>query len=166
VKDFIISPLERKHNRKSFSCGLDSLDSYLHIQAGQDKRKRIAVTYVLEDQCTNKISGYYTLSATAIELNFLPESVRKKLPSYPCIPATLIGRLAVDENYKKRGLGETILIDAMKRAYHASLSIASFAIVVDAINSNAKSFYKKYGFLELSAVKRRLFLPMSVIAKL
>ena len=72
----------------------------------------------------------------------------------------------MDKNYKKCGLGELVLIDAMKRAYHASLSVASFAILVDSINSSAKSFYKKYGFLELSAVKRRLFLPMSVVAKL
>ncbi len=166
MNGFLISPLDKTYDRKSFSCGVDSLDNYFHKQAGQDSKKRIAVTYVLHDEIKNKVAGYYTLSATAIELIALPETVRKKLPSYPCLPATLIGRLAVDEGYKKRGLGELILIDAMKRAHRTSLEVASFAVVVDAINSSAEKFYKKYGFLDLSVAKHRLFLPMSLIAKL
>ena len=166
MKGFLVSPLDKTHDRKSFSCGIDSLDNYFHKQAGQDSRKRIAVTYVLHDQNENKVAGYYTLSATAIELMALPETVRKKLPSYPCLPATLIGRLAVDEAYKQRGLGELILIDAMKRAYRTSAEVASFAVVVDAINSSAEKFYKKYGFLDLSVSSHRLFLPMSIIAEL
>ncbi len=166
MKGFLISPLDKTHDRKSFSCGIDSLDSYFHKQAGQDSRKRVAVTYVLYDQNKDKVAGYYTLSATAIELMALPETVRKKLPSYPCLPATLIGRLAVDETYKKRGLGELVLIDAMKRAYRISAEVASFAVVVDAINSNAEKFYKKYGFLDLSISSHRLFLPMNIIAEL
>lgn len=166
MKGFSISPLDKTHDRKSFSCGVDSLDNYFHKQAGQDSRKRIAVTYVLHEQNANKVAGYYTLSATAIEWMTLPETVRKKLPSYPCLPATLIGRLAVDETYKKRGLGELILMDAMKRAYRTSLEVASFAVVVDAIHSSAEKFYKKYGFLDLSVAKHRLFLPMSMVAEL
>jgi len=101
------------HDRKSFSCGNDSLDNYLLKCAGQDNRKRIAVSYVFSDQNKKKIAGYYTLSATGIELIALPETIQKKLPSYPCLPATLIGRLAIDQAYKRRGLGELILIDAM-----------------------------------------------------
>ena len=166
MKGFSISPLDKTHDRKSFSCGVDSLDNYFHKQAGQDSRKRVAVTYVLYNQDVNKVAGYYTLSATAIELVALPEPVRKKLPSYPSLPATLIGRLAVDEIYKKCRLGELILMDAMKRSYRASLEVASFAVVVDAINRNAEEFYKKYGFLDLSVATDRLFLPMSVVAGL
>jgi GNAT superfamily N-acetyltransferase len=165
VNGFSISLLDKIHNRKAFSCGIDALDSYFQKQIGQDSRKRVAVTYVLHDQNENRVAGYCTLSATAIELATLPEPVRKKLPSYPCLPATLIGRLAVDETYKKRGLGELILIDAMKRAYRTSLEVASFAIVVDAINHNAETFYKKYGFLDLSVTKHRLFLPMGIVAE-
>lgn len=166
MKDFSICPLSKAHDRNSFSCGIESLDNYLHKQAGQDSRKKISVTYVLHDQNENKVAGYYTLSATAIELLALPENVRKKLPSYPCLPATLIGRLAIDETYRRRGLGELILIDAMKRAYRTSSEVASFAVVVDAINQSAKEFYKKYGFLDLSISRNRLFLPMSIISML
>ncbi len=166
MKGLSITPLNNKHDRKSFSCGVESLDIYFQRQAGQDNKKRIAVTYVLYEESSNKVAGYYTLSAAAIELLALPEDVRKKLPSYPSLPATLIGRLAVDEKYKKQRLGELILIDAAKRAYQASLQIASFALVVDAINSSAKKFYKKYGVLDLYEKNNRLYLPMSSIAEL
>ncbi len=163
---FSISLLGKAHKRKAFSCGVASLDDYFHHRAGQDRRKRIAVSYVLYDEKNNKVAGYYTLSSTAIELVALPEAIRKKLPSYPCLPATLIGRLAVDLNYKKCGLGTIILIDALKRSHRASLEVASFAVVVDAINNSAEKFYKKYGFLDLSVNSHRLFLPMSIIAEL
>ena len=167
MRQWLISPLDKTHDRKSFVCGLDSLDNYFQRQAGQDSQKRIAVTYVLHDQKENKIAGYYSLSATAIELSTLPEGMRKKLPYYPDLPATLIGRLAVDETYKQRGLGKLLLIDAIKRAYHTSLAIASFAVVVAAIDSSAEKFYKKYGFLDLSVAKKHcLFLPMHTIEKL
>ena len=166
TKGFSISPLNKTHKRETFTCGVASLDHYFCKQAGQDHRKRISVTYVLYDENSSKVAGYYTLSSTAVELLALPETVRKKLPSYPCLPATLIGRLAIESNYKKQGLGELILMDAIKRSYRASLDVASFAVVVDAINKNAVEFYKKYGFLDLSVASQRLFLPMDVIAKL
>jgi len=162
---FSISLLEKSHNRKAFSCGVDSLDDYFHHRAGQDSRKRIAVSYVLHDEKNNRVAGYYTLSSAAIELMALPEVIRKKLPSYPCLPATLIGRLAVDARYKQCGLGEIILIDALKRSHRASLEVASFAVVVSAINSSAENFYKKYGFLDLSVGSHRLYLPMNIIAE-
>ncbi|MCF6807699.1 GNAT family N-acetyltransferase [Thiotrichales bacterium 19S9-12] len=166
MKEFLISPLSKTHNRKSFSCGIKALDTYLHKQAGQEIRKKVAVTYVLYDRNEKKVAGYYTLSANIIELIGLPDSIRKKLPLYSSLPATLIGRLAIDENYQKKGLGELMLVDAIKRAYHTSLEVASYAIIVDAINSNAKKFYRKYGFLDLSVSQNCLFLPMSSIEHL
>ena len=38
----IIEPLERRHDRAAFSCGLPELDHYFARQAGQDVRRRIA----------------------------------------------------------------------------------------------------------------------------
>lgn len=166
MKGFLISPLTKSHNRKAFSCGVNSLDTYFHKQSGQDGRKRVAVTYVLNDQNDNKVIAYYTLSAASIELASIPDAIQKKLPSYPCLPATLIGKLAVDEAYKKRGFGGILLVDAMKRAYRISSQVASFAVIVDPIDNNAAKFYKKYGFLDLSVSNKKLFMPMTAIAKL
>jgi hypothetical protein len=64
------------------------------------------------------VVGYYTLSALSIERGTIPEPVVKKLklPSYPLLPATLMGRLAVDQKHQKRGIGEFLLMDGLQRS--------------------------------------------------
>lgn len=156
-----IALLNKSQNRSSFSCGIESLDNYLKKQAGQDAKKKVSVTYVLQDSETLEVVGYYTLSSTAIELLAIPEQIRKKLPKHALLPATLIGRLAVSERRKGEGWGEALLSDAVKRAFKASQDIASLSVVVDAINESAKKFYKRYGFLDLASPGNRLFLMLN-----
>lgn len=148
--------------RASFSCGEEALDQYLKTRARREMDQRIAVVYVLYDESEGRIAGYYTLSSLSIEL---PEDARKRLAKYPVYPATLIGRLAVDEIYGGRGLGGRILLDALGRALAGSRVVASYAVVVDAKNERAQTFYSRYGFLPLSTADggRRLFLPMGTI---
>ena len=49
--------------------------------------------------------GYYTLAATSIALGDLPAGTARRLPRYPAVPATLMGRLAVDQRHRGQGLG-------------------------------------------------------------
>ena len=165
-KKFSIYKLNKSHQRQLFSCGVKTLDDYIHAQAGQDKRKHISMIYVLNDEKLNQIAGYYTLSFATIELISLPDKFIKQLPNSPLLPATLIGRLAVDMNYQRKGLGEVLLMDALRRAYEASLQIASFAVVVEAISSHAVKFYEKYNFISFLSHKSKLYLPMRLINKL
>lgn len=164
--EFTIETLQKHHDRSSFSCGIDELDNYLKHQAGQDHRRRVSAPFVLLDQNTSDIAGYYTLAMTGINLKDIPEKLAKKLPRYPVIPAVLLGRLAVDNRYQNRKLGEYLLVDAMKRSLDHSSDIAAFCFVVDAINDQAKSFYKKYEFIEMPRYKNRLYLPLNTIEKL
>jgi len=112
------------------------------------------------------VMGYYTLSAHSIERNTLPDDVVKKLklPKYPLIPATLMGRLAVDVKYQRQGLGEILLMDGLERSYVHSNQVASFAVMVEA-KENAVEFYRRYGFLQLPQ-GRRMFILMETIKKL
>jgi predicted GNAT family N-acyltransferase len=158
-----IEPLGSHHDRTVFSCGVEPLDRYIRTQAGQDARKRVASCFVLTDDA-GSLAGYYTLSATSIALADLPPELAKRLPRYPAIPATLMGRLAVD--YRRRGqrLGELLLFDAFSRTLRSD--IASYAFVVDAKDDDAAAFYERYRFLRLSAAGRRQFLPLAEIAAL
>jgi GNAT superfamily N-acetyltransferase len=108
--------------------------------------------------------GYYTLAATGLALADLPEVLAKRLPRYPVVPATLMGRLAVDARRQGRGHGELLLFDAFSRALRNE--IASYALVVDAKDDKAERFYRRYRFIPLATVGRRLFVPMAEIAKL
>ncbi|MDZ7759579.1 MAG: GNAT family N-acetyltransferase [Desulfovermiculus sp.] len=156
---------KKKHIRKSFFCGIPALDTYLKERASQDLQRYIAVTYVLcDDEST--IAGFYSLSSTSIDTGILPEDVVRKLPKYPHLPATLIGRLAVDQRYQGQGLGEYLLMDALHRSYQQSHRIAATAVIVDLKNKDARSFYGKYGFITLPDQPERMFITMSTVSKM
>jgi len=159
---FWIEPLGPQHDRAAFSCGVDSLDFYLQKQAGQDLKKHAAVSFVLTPD-GREIAGYYTLSQYAVQLANVPEHLAKKLPKYPMVPTPLIGRLAVSTAFRGQRHGETLLMDALNRILHHSKGLASAGVIVDAIDDAAVAFYKKYGFLEIPNVPRRLFLPIGTI---
>ncbi len=164
---WIVEPLGTVHDRPSFSCGYEVLDRYLREQASQDARRRVAAPFVLVAESERKtIVAYYTLSALGIDLHDLPDNVIKKLPSYPVVPVTLLGRLAIDQHYTGQGAGEFLLVDALLRAYMQSSQIAAAAVVVDAIDEHAAHFYRHFGFTHFPDKPRRLFLPMKTVADL
>src|SRR5215216_3629642 len=98
-----IEPLGPQHDRAAFSCGVAALDRYLREQARQDMTRRVAAAFVLVGGRPDEIAGYYTLAATGVLLTELPAEVAKRLPRYPVVPATLLGRLAVHERHRGRG---------------------------------------------------------------
>ena len=96
----------------------------------------------------------------------LPDEIKKKLPpSYIDLPTVLLARLAVSNSYHRQGLGEAMLIDALKRSYYASLQVGSMAVIVDPLDEEAKQFYEKYNFINLPG-SGKMFLPMATIAQL
>ncbi len=164
---FKIEPLNRKrHKRGNFSCGIDSLDCYIQKQASQDLKKRITAVFVLVDFPRTEVIAYYTLSAYIVEITELDNSLAKGLPRYPLLPATLLGRLAVDCNYRGQHLGELMLIDALKKALEATASVASLAVIAEAVDETAANFYRKYGFQEFQRNPNKLYLPMKSIYEL
>jgi len=161
-----IETLATQHDRSGFTCGSEPLDTYLGTQAGQDARKRVAATFVLCEGKDNTVLGFYTLSAISVDIGSWPEEVAKKLPRYPVVPATLLGRLAIDRQVQGRGAGEHLLMDALRRSWQASRQVASVAVVVDAKDSQAVGFYTHYDFTPFVDLPTRLFLPMRVIEQL
>ena len=158
--ELVIEPLNRNHNRTAFNCGIESLDRYLQHQANQDIKRRVSRVFVVRSrQDDTRVLGYYTLSTLSIDLSVLPEKLAKKLPKHP-IPAALIGRLAVDVSAQGKGIGKVLLSNAIKRTLAISSDIGIYAIVVDAINEQAESFYMRYGFAHLASEGKRLFLSL------
>ena len=156
----------KKHQRNQFNCGVKSLDRYITKFASQDLKRKAATVFVLIDSPGEDVIAYYTLSSFTLEATELEPFLAKKLPRYPLLPATMLGRLAVDKNYRGQKLGKLMLIDALKRAFTASKQIASLAVVVEAIDSKAVRFYEKYGFTGFDSNPNRLYLPMQLIARI
>jgi predicted N-acetyltransferase YhbS len=158
--------LDRHHDRTAFSCGVEALDRYLRAQAGQDARKRVAAPFVLCAGDSHAVLGYYTLSALSIDVGDWPDDIARKLPRYPVVPATLLGRLAVEVSLRGKSMGEYLLMDALRRALLGSRQIASVAVIVDAKDDGAVTFYKRYDFTPFVGHPSRMFLPMGTIEKL
>jgi GNAT superfamily N-acetyltransferase len=163
--NYLTVSLQITHKKKDFDCGKLLLNQYLHTQAKQDVKRKLSACFILADG-RNNVQGYYTLSNASIARDLLPEDIKAKLPpSYADLPATLMGRLAVDVKYKGQGLGKRLLIDAMKRSYETSTTIDSMAVVVDPLDEDAEQFYVKYGFIKLPD-SSKMFLAMGTIATL
>lgn len=161
-----VEALSGKHDRSGFSCGSGALDRYLQQQARQDADKRVAAPFVLVEPPSARVLGYYTLSASVIHAGELPDELARKLPRYPLLPVTLLGRLAVDQSLKRQGMGEFLLMDALWRSLEAASQIAAMAVLVDAKDKAAEAFYAHFGFIALQHQPARLFLPMKTVAGL
>jgi ribosomal protein S18 acetylase RimI-like enzyme len=150
------------HDRAAFCSGVDALDRYFRERVTQDIRRRVSNCFVLLD-AEKEVVGYYTFAAASIPLGELPESLAKRLPRYPSLPAGLIGRLAVDRGYQRQGLGALLVVNAVARAMRAEPAI--YALVVDAKDDHAAAFYIHLGFRSFLSQPSRLFIPISEIAK-
>jgi GNAT superfamily N-acetyltransferase len=162
--EYVVEPLNSSHDRLAFHSGVPELDRYLHQQAGQDARRKAAAPFVMLDK-TGSIAGYYTLSAYSIHLSDLPDAVAKKLPRYPRLPATMLGRLAVARSHRGQKLGRFLLIDALQRSWKATAEVGSVGVVVEAIDEGAMAFYRHHEFQSLPGHPDKLFLAMATIEK-
>lgn len=161
---YTITPLESQHDRAAFSCGEPSLDGYLQRQASQDIKRDLAACYVLAERGSATILGYYTLSATSVELTDLPSALAKKSGRYSLVPAVLLGRLAVDQRFHGQGLSGLLLVDALRRTLRTGIGVK--LVVVDALNESAARYYEHYSFHRLADRPLRLYLPADTIRQL
>jgi ribosomal protein S18 acetylase RimI-like enzyme len=159
---YLIRPLDAGINTANFQCRSDPLNEYIRRYASQDVRKNVSRVFIATpDNDTNKLAGFFTLSAGSVNCSSLPASLARKLPLYP-VPVALIGRLAVDHESQGQGLGSILLADACQKVAQASSVLAVVGIIVEAKDDKAISFYKYFGFIPLPGQPDRLLLPASV----
>jgi len=156
---FIIEPLEKSHRRADFTCGHERLDAYFRNHVSQDVKRHYAVCFVARDGAKNRIAGFYTLSASHVPLNEIPEPLARKLPRYLSVPAVLIGWLGRHVDYAGQGLGEALLFDAIRTI--ALSPIGAHAVFADAVDERAAGFYEAFGFTPLSGRPLTLYLPVA-----
>lgn len=151
-----------EHDRMGFGCGEETLDRYFKTLVTQDVRRHITNCFVAVEVTIGVVAGFYTIAATSIATPDLPAEVTKRLPRYPTLPAVRVGRLAVDQRFRGRGLGGALLMDAANRALRSE--VAAYAMVVDAKNEQAAMFYEHHGFQRFESLPGTLFLPLTTAA--
>jgi len=162
--EYRVEPLGAMYERSGFQSGVPELDRYLHHQAGQDARRKATAAFVMVDR-QGAIAGYYTLSFSTIQVVEFPEAIARKLPRYPVLPATLLGRLAISQTHQGKSLGRFLLTDALYRSWRNASEVGSVAVVVDALNERARAFYLHHEFVPLRDSPDRLFWAMADIEK-
>ena len=149
-----------RHRRAEFQCESPELTEFLRTRARKEMQSRSSACYVLVDETDpGRIVGYYTLSQTAVAMEQLPEPIAKRLPRYPQLGATLIGRLARDAAWKGQAIGRYLLIDALRRCVRYSAEVGAVVVVTDPKDDKARAFYASHGFVALD--ERRMLMPMS-----
>ena len=152
-------PLLPSHDLGIFDCGEPALNDWLKQRALKNE-SRFSRTYVVCDG--NRVIAYFCISAGAVERAAAPGSVRRNAPD--SVPVSIIGRLAVDQGYARRGIGADMLSDALRRIAVASQSIGIGAVMVQAKDERAKRFYLACAeFQEFPEESRTLFLPIETV---
>jgi GNAT superfamily N-acetyltransferase len=151
------------HLYAQFDCGVEALNKYLQSLASPDIKRGMAQVYIAVDKSI--VVGYYSLSPFSILFSELPEKLSKKYPPNKDVPCWLIGKLARSLSVKGQGIGEFLLLDAMKRIKQGACVYGGFCIIVDTKDDKAARFYKKYGFeiLDEAQNTRRYYLPIAEI---
>jgi GNAT superfamily N-acetyltransferase len=109
-----------------------------------------------------RVVAYFSLAAHLVVRADLPKKVSRGSPA--SIPGLLLARLALDGHLHGAGLGKELLWDALTRARAASDIAAARLVIVDAIDTQAASFYQHHGFAPLPDNPQRLVQKMSDIA--
>ena len=155
-----ILPLTGSHNRQGFDCGTPALNDWLRQVARQHQDKGLSNTFVaVLDDDPGRICGYYALTLTEVDRLYLPQAYQKKLPKR--IPGIRLGRLAVDQRYQGKRLGELLLMDAISRAQRVHQEAGVVGLFVDALDEGAAGFYRRYGFMDAPDHPLMLFLPVA-----
>lgn len=141
-----LSPIEKlakTHDLSAFDCGKDSLNTWLKRFALVNQQSDSAQTYVVHRK--NVVVGYYSLTAGSVRPEDAPGRISKGLAKHP-IGVILLARLAVDRQEHGKGLGKALLKDALLRIMSAADTIGARAVLVHAIDDDARRFYESFGF--------------------
>lgn len=161
---FIVKPLENE-DRAAFQCGEEALDRYFRERASRDMANRLSAVFIVVPVKDDKtIAGFFTLSSQQTACDILPEELRKKTGRYKAVGVTLLGRMAVAQEFQNQKLGRFVLFAALYEAWRSTKHVSSFAVVVDAKTEKVIPFYEKYGFRRLEG--NRLMLLMKTIEEL
>jgi GNAT superfamily N-acetyltransferase len=158
------APIGKQHDRAAFDSGDADLNAYLLRYARQNHDSGGAKTFVaVPVDMPSRILGFYSLSPASLDYARTPPIARRGLGRYD-VPVFRLGRLAVDRSVQGRGLGGGLLIAAGKRCMAVAEEVGGVALLIDAENAQAASWYEGYGAVRLEDAPLSLVLPFGTLA--
>lgn len=136
-------PLRGKHDLDDFSCGEERLDEWLQRYARHAEAAGSARTFVTTDR--TRVVGYYALTVGQVEPGNATERMLKGQPKESPVPVLVLARLAVDSRHQRKGIGWSLLQDALLRCSAVAETVGVRAVVAHA-KEKANGFYDKWSF--------------------
>jgi GNAT superfamily N-acetyltransferase len=138
-----IEPLDEAHVVVEFDCGVPALNEYLTEGALPDQEDGASRTYVATR--AGRVVGFFTLAASRVDRGTATGRVAATRSRH-AVPAILLARLALDVSEQGHGLGEALLVEALRRYVQAADIVGARVVLVHAKDERAVSFYARYGF--------------------
>jgi GNAT superfamily N-acetyltransferase len=148
--------IDEGHHIGAFDSGVPALDDWLKRRARANQASGASRTYVV---CENqRVIAYYALASGAVDIKEVSGHFRRNMPDP--VPVAVLGRLAIEQNFQKHGLGRSLMRDAAARVQQAAAIIGIRGILVHALSPEARAFYIALGF-EVSPLE-----PLTLMATL
>ena len=153
--DYLI--LTESINVNDFCCGTSDdhqkLNKFLKERAIGHQKEQIGTTTIIFDRSlNNKAIGYITLLADSVKVekkqreHFFKNALLKN--KYKAYPALQIGRIAVDQDYQRKGVGTHLFRLAVAFSFYTSneLGIGIRFLVVHSKDMAKEWYLKKLNF--------------------
>jgi GNAT superfamily N-acetyltransferase len=157
-----IEKLRREHVLEAFDCGQPDLNSWLLKHGIQNQGANAAQTYI--GLVNGIVTGYYSLAVGQVEYAGAPEPLQKGLAKHP-VPIMLLARLAVHQDWQKKGIGSSLLRDAVLRTLQAADIVGIRALAVHAKDDAAKRYYEQFDFVPSPTDLLHLFVLLKDLRK-
>lgn len=138
-----------------FDCGNDDLNDFFYNESHLYSEQLLGKSYCFRlDDSPNTIICAFTVSNDSVRVNLLPNSRGKKInkdipysKQMSRYPAVLIGRLGININYKRHGIGTDLMTFIKSWFIDTANKTGCRFLVVDAYNEEAPiRYYQKNGF--------------------
>src|ERR1039458_408661 len=158
IAEFVVEKLSKDHDLSRFDCGNGALNLWLKRFAWANVQNDSARVYAAHRH-DRVVGGYHSLTAGSVSRGEASQRIGHGLAAHP-IGVVVLGRLAVDRAQQGKGLGIALLQDALLRVEHAADTVGVRAVLVQAIDATARSFYLRFGFSPSPVDEMRLMLLM------
>ncbi len=154
--------LDAAHGIDAFDCGVSALNEYLAKQAFVDQRSGKSRTYAA---CRgDRVVAYFSLATASLVASDATERAAKGQGAHD-IPAILLARFAVDLAEQARGLGSSMLVEALARCSAAAEIVGVRVVLVHAKDERARDFYLRHDFERSPANPLQLMILMKDVRK-
>jgi GNAT superfamily N-acetyltransferase len=162
----VLEPVAARHDVSRFSNGVHPpLDQRLRERARSSEGLSARTYVVCPVDEPDRVVGYFSISTAIEQRNALPSAkLRRGMPEQ--VPLLLIGRLAVDAEWRGRGVGSALLVDALRRCLAASEIAGARGVVAHAMDETAVDFYERHGFVRSPLGERVMLMPIETVRSL